>query len=310
MEADLPERKLILPWLPEGGLAMVYAERGLGKTHFALSLATSVANGSNFLKWTVQEPCGVLFVDGEMSLTTIRDRLRNFAPTSPTQLLNILSHEWFFKQFECDLSITDSLLQEKLLEELDKNPSIKVVIVDNLSSLSRIREDKADDWRAHVLPFLIKCRRRGVSVVLIHHTGKSGDQRGTGAREDQLDTSIKLERVADSTPEKGCQFKVSFTKSRGCFGEDVVPFIATLLEKSEKEKYWEINTINESTKGRLIELIADCGEEGISGNEAAQALGVSKGLISRLKKELEKEAVIQYSTGKKSMVIAYNWKGR
>jgi hypothetical protein len=34
----LPERKFHLPWLPEGGLAMAYGLRGLGKTMFALGL--------------------------------------------------------------------------------------------------------------------------------------------------------------------------------------------------------------------------------------------------------------------------------
>jgi hypothetical protein len=42
LKIELPERKMILPWLPEGGLGMIYAERGLGKTHFALSLAARI----------------------------------------------------------------------------------------------------------------------------------------------------------------------------------------------------------------------------------------------------------------------------
>ena len=49
-----------------------------------------------------------------------------------------------------------------ILEELDKTNDYGVLIFDNLSSLSRIREDKADDWREYFLPFLIHCRRRGV----------------------------------------------------------------------------------------------------------------------------------------------------
>ena len=37
-------------------------------------------------------------------------------------------------------------------------------------------------------------RRRGMAVLLIHHAGKSGDQRGTSAREDIMDTVISLRR--------------------------------------------------------------------------------------------------------------------
>jgi putative DNA primase/helicase len=304
LKIELPERKMILPWLPEGGLGMIYAERGLGKTHFALSLAAAITHGRKFMKWEITHPCGVLYVDGEMSLNDVRQRLSDFSDSVPEQPLSILSHEWFFKRVEQDLSITDPSFQNKLLEMLDNNKSLRVLIFDNLSSLSRIREDKADDWRAYVLPFLIACRRRGVAVVLIHHTGKSGDQRGTGAREDHLDTSIRLERVADATVDQGCQFKVVFSKSRGCYGKDVDSFIATLSQQPNQTSCWEISSLEQSTKERLISLIADSGS--ISVTEAANELGISKGMVSRLKSELEKEGELQYSTGKKPMQLAVN----
>ena len=42
--------------------------------------------------------------------------------------------------------------------------------------------------------WLLELRRRGMTVLLIHHAGKSGDQRGTSAREDIMDTVISLRR--------------------------------------------------------------------------------------------------------------------
>ena len=33
------------------------------------------------------------------------------------------------------------------------------------------------------------------SILLVHHAGKSGDQRGASRREDMLDTEIKLEEI-------------------------------------------------------------------------------------------------------------------
>src|SRR6266550_1642510 len=47
---DLPPRKMLLdPWLPEKGLAMMYAPRGVGKTLLAMTCAYALARGSNFL---------------------------------------------------------------------------------------------------------------------------------------------------------------------------------------------------------------------------------------------------------------------
>jgi putative DNA primase/helicase len=37
-------------------------------------------------------------------------------------------------------------------------------------------------------------------LLIVHHTGKGGEQRGTSRREDVLDTSISLRRPADYAP--------------------------------------------------------------------------------------------------------------
>src|SRR5438105_3263503 len=46
-----PRENLLSPWLAAKGLAMVFAPRGVGKTHFALGVAYAVASGGSFLKW-------------------------------------------------------------------------------------------------------------------------------------------------------------------------------------------------------------------------------------------------------------------
>ena len=48
---ELPERKdLLQPWLPEQGLAMIHAPRGVGKTFFALSCAYAIGTGGALQK--------------------------------------------------------------------------------------------------------------------------------------------------------------------------------------------------------------------------------------------------------------------
>jgi len=55
MEQELPPREMIMhPWLPERGLAMIYAPRGVGKTFFALEIALGAATGTPFLGWHVE----------------------------------------------------------------------------------------------------------------------------------------------------------------------------------------------------------------------------------------------------------------
>ena len=46
LTANFPPRDLMLaPWLPDKGLAMIFAPRGVGKTWIALSIAHAIASG-------------------------------------------------------------------------------------------------------------------------------------------------------------------------------------------------------------------------------------------------------------------------
>jgi Protein of unknown function (DUF3489) len=74
-------------------------------------------------------------------------------------------------------------------------------------------------------PRLIACgrlRRRGISVLIVHHAGKGGQQRGTTRREDVLDTSISLRHPADYSPVEGARFEIHLEKARGVRGRESV----------------------------------------------------------------------------------------
>jgi putative DNA primase/helicase len=74
-----PRRCLLAPWLPQQGLAMIHAPRGIGKTHIALGTAWAVATGTGFLKWKVPDDVGarrVVVLDGEMPAVVLQERLR------------------------------------------------------------------------------------------------------------------------------------------------------------------------------------------------------------------------------------------
>jgi putative DNA primase/helicase len=70
-----PRAKLLDPILPEKGLAMLYAPRGIGKSWLALSIGLAVAGGGSLLRWRAPEPRRVLLVDGEMPMADLQNRL-------------------------------------------------------------------------------------------------------------------------------------------------------------------------------------------------------------------------------------------
>ncbi|MDD5434402.1 MAG: AAA family ATPase [Nitrospira sp.] len=282
---NIPVRQKIIVWMPEGSLVMVYGPRGIGKTFFVLELIKSLACGSPFLKWLVSRPAGVLFVDGEMSLQDIRKRFTELLNEKTKEPVYFLSHEYFYNKTEKDLNLASPDFQYSLQQFIESHPDVTVIVFDNLSCLlPGIREDKRDDWTTQVLPFLLWLRRRGVSVVMIHHSGKSLDQRGTSSREDALDTIIRLDRIPNAGNE-GAEFIIRFTKSRGAYG-DHVSDIEAKLTISDGVSTWAWKPLKESTEDRLLALIA----EGIDNvTDAAEELEISKGLVSRIKKKLQNE---------------------
>ena len=75
---------MLAPWLPEKGLAMIFAPRGVGKTWVALSIAHAIASGGDFLRWRAPQPRRVLYIDGEMPAVTLQERYGTVVVASKT----------------------------------------------------------------------------------------------------------------------------------------------------------------------------------------------------------------------------------
>ncbi|MDA3822755.1 MAG: AAA family ATPase [Bacteroidales bacterium] len=115
-----PPREMLLdPWLTAQGLCMVYAPRGVGKTHFSLGVAYAVASGGEFLIWQAEKPRGVLFIDGEMQAQSLQERLSRITINSGTKTkvnLNIITPDL---QPAGMLNLSDVEGQNLLLPYLD-----------------------------------------------------------------------------------------------------------------------------------------------------------------------------------------------
>ena len=81
LSLEIPPREMLLtPILPERSLAMLYAPRGIGKSWLSLSIGLAVASGQSFLRWSAPRQRNVLYVDGEMPLVSLQERLRMISP--------------------------------------------------------------------------------------------------------------------------------------------------------------------------------------------------------------------------------------
>ena len=274
-----PRRTLLTPWLPEKGLAMLYAPRGLGKTYLALSIAYAVASGGTVLRWQAPAPIPVLYIDGEMPLISLQERVTAIvagaAHTPPSDdHLRFLAAD-YFRDGIPDLATKAG---RDVLERAAKDALL--VILDNLSSLASGRENEADDWRP-MQELLLSLRRQGKTVLLVHHSGKGGQQRGTSRREDVLDTVIALRRPDDYDPTEGARFELHFEKARGFTGQDASPFEAALRTTSGGALTWETFDLRQDDRSIAFEMFAG----GAKPAEVIKTFGVHKATAYRWYKQ-------------------------
>jgi putative DNA primase/helicase len=270
----LPRRERLLdPILPAKGLAMLYGPRGLGKTHVAMGIAQAVAAGGSFLKWRADEPRRVYYVDGEMPTADMQARLHRIGAAPPTLRFLLADMQ------EAPLPDLGNAEGQAALERWwDDQPDL--LVIDNLSSLvTSARDNDAESWSA-MQSWLLRLRRKGVSVLLVHHAGKGGQQRGTSRREDVLDMVLALRRPADYRPKDGARFEIHIEKARGLFGPATDPFEVHLQTDAGNAPVWSWRPVCDAEFDRAVELFAD----GVSASDAAEALGVSRATAYRLRK--------------------------
>lgn len=288
----IPPREFLLdPWLPSQGVVMVYSQRGVGKTYFALGAAYAVASAGRFLKWEAPEARRVLYIDGEMPAVVMQERMAGIAASSekspPKGFLRLITPD----------------LQEAGIPDLSEPASqaevdqllagAELLILDNISTLFRTgAENEAESWLP-IQEWVLRQRRRGVSTMLIHHAGKGGQQRGTSRREDILDTTIKLARPSDYQPTEGARFEVHFDKARGLYGDETKSF-EVQMETRDGEVFWTMKNMDK----RLTERVAACLNEGLTQREAAKELDVHASTISRQRKKAVEDGLIDGATEK------------
>jgi putative DNA primase/helicase len=223
---NIPPRESIIDGLmATKTLTEVFAKRGLGKTMLVLYFAVAVARGDKqFLSWTINKARRVLYVDGEMSGSELQERLRKFAGTSMPELLDILASDTFYQTFQRSMNLANEVQQTQFIDMLDALAAIdrapEVIILDNKSALTFGTEENSSTEQQGFMLLLKALRHKGFTVVVVHHAGKSGDQRGSTGFEDPLDLVLKLEApVTDENdslpPAEGAAFRITFTKHRG-----------------------------------------------------------------------------------------------
>jgi putative DNA primase/helicase len=274
----IPPREFILePIIRERDLVELYSWRGCGKTMVSLAVAYAIATAGPCLRWHAPKARRVLYVDGELPLQTLQERLAWFVasqeaePPSP-DYLRFLTHDAQEAGLP-DLGLREGQeAVEALLDDID------FLVFDSVSTLIKSgKENTAEDWQCFQ-DWLLQLRSRGKTVMFDHHEGKGGQQRGTSKREDVLDTCIQLTRPSDYSPDQGARFEVHFKKCRALQGEPAKSFEAQLVTTDGRAEWFLRDSVDANFE-RAKELFA----MNMSVRDVADELKISKTVAGRLR---------------------------
>ena len=298
----LPEREtLVDPWLPDHGLVMLWGPRGVGKSWFSFALVLALARGENFGPFRVPKARNSLYIDAEMSAKDTQGRFNSLIRGNDgLEVINrvrIVSGEMLSRKGIPALSINTPETQNKIIDligSLEQSEAWRpdVIVFDNLSALTFGSDENSNSDVDAILPFLLSLRHKGFTTVLVHHAGKSGDQRGASRKEDQLDTSISLKPVQDGDP--GCHFTMRFTKERGT-PSDPREVSMTLTQGTDGALEFVFKGIEMASYERFLALV---GEGLETQKEIVDVSGLTKGTVSKFTARGKREGILEDSLKK------------
>lgn len=202
---------LVRDLLMEDSVAMLYGEPAAGKSFLALDLALSVATGSE--RWAGRRirAGGVVYLLGEGEQSAGKRisawiRHNGLDPEVVAQApLRVVTSAGVLSDKHRDAALAQ--IRQAAQQMLSAQQTLRLVVIDTVSRHMVGNENSAED----VKPFLAAAdqvrQEFGVTVLLIHHTGKdeSKGARGSSVLLGDTDTMLKVRGGEDSVtiyPEK------------------------------------------------------------------------------------------------------------
>ncbi|ALJ34242.1 hypothetical protein FE88_12840 [Azospirillum brasilense] len=307
-----------------GQVALLYGPAGVGKTQFATVLSTLVAGGLSLPgdRLCAPKPRRVLFIGTEMELAIahrFKDVWASIGSADVTPPISLYPPPGGGPA-EFNLMSEDAWrVLEPLVEEAD------LVVIDHLTNATNGRNDEPR-WR-QIKSRLEPLKRRGKAVLLLHHAGKDGKQRGTSQIEADVDVVLRLEALPDARN----GVLVTFEKHRddATYGKSMASFRLywdrdeetgrsrwwTVLPEDEQHKPWvacpnpsesRLNdaylTRFEHRAGVILRRLAECHlrrGSGVTISEIVDTLQVSASTARSVLKPLETaEMVLKEGSGR------------
>jgi len=179
--------------IAEGYLSIWFGEPGSKKTWSLLDLAVCLAQGSKWLDFETTQ-CPVLWVDEEMGENRMLDRLQSAAAGHFADVNTLPLYYASYARFDFRNKGDTAALHNLILQT-----GAGLVVVDALMEVvPGADENSVKDMKPALIDLDEIAKRTGAATVLIHHSNRGGDYRGTSALKGSVDVLLKVESKKDS----------------------------------------------------------------------------------------------------------------
>lgn len=283
-----PEREVLMaPWLLSSSITMLYAKAGVGKSNLVLGMALAMVRREEFLGFTPTRPLRVLYVDGEMPPQELKRRMLAMTNGQPVPDGLMMVSVWGTESKDCRLPSLNTPEGQEAMERYIDDAMPDVVILDNKSTLmSNARENEAGSWD-ECQRWLMTLRASGLAMILLHHAGKNGQQRGSSALEVSPEIILELYEPEGPEPEEGSHFVLAFEKKRHVSGKAAKAKLVKLNMQTDSVTWaWEPFKGERKADPRRAQAIALRGQ-GMGVREIARAIEASPSTVSKWAKQAD-----------------------
>lgn len=234
---------LVPGFLEAGTVNALFAKAGTGKSLLALEISAGLA----------RRGVTVVYIDDENRVADLVERLQDMG-CQPAELDRLLVYSF------AGLPALDTAAGGIHLQAIAVTRKAQLVILDTTSRMVTGRENDADTFLQLYRCSLVGLKKAGITVLRLDHPGKdmTRGQRGSSAKEGDVDTIWRLEPVTDTT------FRLEREKSRSGHGDPVFSLART---EDPLRHEWGIHGIDHD----LVRQIAGLGLSHSAGRDKIKA---------------------------------------
>ena len=244
------EEWLAKPLIAKGRQTALFAGAKTGKSWLTLNVVAALASGKPILGQPAQPPIHCLYLDYEMIESDLYERLEQFGYTEDDDLSHL--HYALIPNLP-PLNTTEGASAIMKLVELTK---AEVVVIDTTGRAIDGEENSADSYREFARTTGLSLKRANVACVRTDHAGKDGGkkqgQRGSSAKNDDVDIVYRLDKSDDGLTLKRTHTRISWVPETVNLVVEDFDDIITIRLRTKEQRGWTVKEI--AIAHRLDEL--------------------------------------------------------